>query len=620
MTTTIASDRWRRALEPLAAATAFAIATGLLHVVVVWIRRYGLHQFTWTSREIIWMAPLAYLPWFLGPAILLVLVGLVRRAPSAYAVTFVNVFLMALALLLLFPRIDQWASVVLAAGCAVQLARIASRRPVAWCRRYAMAIPVLVSVTTVLAVGFRVARGATERRMLAEFPAADAGAPNVLLLVLDTVRAASLDLYGYARATSPHLTEWARQGVTFDYAIATAPWSLPSHASLFTGRPASELSSSFLEPVRLGPASLAEVMREAGYATGGFVANSYYTHTESGLEAGFAHYDDYPVTLRQVVWNSTFAQSGLFRGLYFGAIRDRSPAKALAALRRFRLASDVRYPSNDPKRVTDVNDEFLRWQAGIARRPFFAFLNYFDAHDYSPSPAFARRFSDHPDTRDKYDAAVAYIDAEIDSLFRTLERRGILDHTIVIITSDHGEQFGEHGLEEHGNSVYTQLLRVPLVIRYPGAVPAGVRVPGVASLRNIPATVLDLSRVRTAKRFPGETLRDFWEDRRPDSLARPGSLLRETDAVTGRQTVHLSVIDDSLHFTWKRIEPGPREKPGDVPRELVAEQLFRYRTDSTESEDLRRSAQGRAVAERYRALLPQRSTDGPLVRSDQPNP
>src|SRR5262249_19164009 len=171
-------------------------------------------------------------------------------------------------------------------------------------------------------------------------------------------------------------------------------------------------------------------------------------------------------------------------------------------------------------------------------RPFFAFLNYFDAHDpYLPPPPFNRRFGPAlvPEERalmtgwwpcgqlklDRaqielamraYDSCVAALDHHIGLPLDELERRGVLANRLVIITSDHGEHFGEHDLLLHGNSLYRDLLHVPLVVLFPGRVPAGQRVREFVSLRDLPATALDLLRVSGKGWFPGRSLARFWAD------------------------------------------------------------------------------------------------------------
>ena len=120
-----------------------------------------------------------------------------------------------------------------------------------------------------------------------------ANSPNVLLIVLDTVRADHLSLYGYERPTTPNLERLAKRGIRFDNARATAPWTLPSHASMFTGHWPHELGAKWMTPLRGNLPTLAEYLGAHGYATAGFVANVVYCSQETGLARGFTHYEDY---------------------------------------------------------------------------------------------------------------------------------------------------------------------------------------------------------------------------------------------------------------------------------------------------------------------------------------
>ena len=141
----------------------------------------------------------------------------------------------------------------------------------------------------------------SEHRALRRLPAAIPGAPNVLLIVLDTVRADALSLYGYDRDTSPNLVRLARGGVRFEQARATAPWTLPSHASMFTGRWPHQLDIGTFRPLDARSPTLAEVLGARGYVTAGFVANPIFCHADYGLARGFLHYEDIPVSPLEIL-------------------------------------------------------------------------------------------------------------------------------------------------------------------------------------------------------------------------------------------------------------------------------------------------------------------------------
>jgi arylsulfatase A-like enzyme len=190
----------------------------------------------------------------------------------------------------------------------------------------------------------------------------------------------------------------------------------------------------------------------------------------------------------------------------------------------------------DGKIGSTVNAEFLGWLDRQKGRPWFAFLNYFDAHGpYLPPAPYDTMYFKRPApvaekyfetmyraygsppvpleelvvSMDAYDGGITYLDAQVDSLLLDLGKRGLLDNTIVVVTSDHGELFGEHGVISHGNSLYLPVLHVPLLLMAPGRVPGGVRVPSLASLRDLPVTLLDLAGVPNPG-LPGHSLSQAW--------------------------------------------------------------------------------------------------------------
>ena len=204
--------------------------------------------------------------------------------------------------------------------------------------------------------------------------------------MLDTVAAEHLSLHGYKRPTSPTIDELAARGIRFDRAQATSSWTLPSHASMFTGRWPHELSAGWLTPLDGTYPTLAEFLGSRGYATAGFVANYSYCASDSGLARGFAAYQDY-----------IFPRLTAFKT---AALVDRS-VDGLQAVERFledRLDIDIfegagerlwRLFNADRKEAAVVNREFLDWLSRRRQpeRPFFAFLNYFDAHSPYELPA-----------------------------------------------------------------------------------------------------------------------------------------------------------------------------------------------------------------------------------------
>jgi arylsulfatase A-like enzyme len=505
----------------LALAAWFALAAGLLESALTYVPvvdTFLRHQNAWMGLDRVWMPAVANLVWFLAPMSLILLVGRLlpdgmRRALTLGFPAFMGVW----SLLVIYTRLHRGAAALLAVGIAVQFVRLMASRTEGLDRLVRRTLPVLVVLVLGL-IGWRtIGAGLMERRAIAALPQAS-GRPNVLLIILDTVRGFSLSLYGHPRPTTPRLQEWARGGVVFERAIAPSPWTLPSHAAMFTGRHPSELSADFRNPLDDTYPTLAEVLRGAGYATGGFAGNLLYTHSATGLNRGFQRYEDFPRSAAQLTQHSAIGR--------LLVQRVRNPFQQWRG----------NFEWFGRKRADEVTGGFLDWQAGLPPdRPFFAFLNYFEAHyPYLPPDPWYSQFADtslpkynpllvgHPlapkptpemilSSELAYDAAIAQLDAEIASLIDTLRARGQAERTMIIITSDHGEQFGEHGLLQHGNSMYRQLLQVPLVIVLPGTTPAETRISAPVTLTDLPATILDLAGVAPEHALPGRSLRATWD-------------------------------------------------------------------------------------------------------------
>jgi arylsulfatase A-like enzyme len=543
------SARW-----VLAAAGLVALVVGTVHIAVLTIRLAWWNTLIWHSREYPWMVPTAYLLTFLALAAPIVVL---RRFLRAVWIARLFVFVGALSILFLFPRLAPWSQVVLAVGVGVSLGTVVGHQPT---RRIARSWIVLGLAVGVTAIGDVLARRIRRTRATASLSAPPTDAPNVLLIILDTVRAASLGLYGYERPTTPALTRWAAEGVVFDRAISPSSWTLPSHGSLFTGREAAELPTTWRVPLDAQFPTLAEVLRDRGYATAGFVANTYYAGHDSGLGRGFGHYGDYRTSLAQLSWSTTLAQTNLARDLRW----SRSLGDVAGALRRFDLSLPVLLNA-DRKLASQVTEDFLGWQSRAAGRPFFAFLNYFDAHvAYYAPPRYRQLLGVGRSDRDRYDAAIRYLDDEIDRVLSTLRVRGVLDRTIVVITADHGEQFGEHGLTGHGNSLYLPVVHVPLVMRYPARVPAGRRVADPVSLRDVPATILGLAGFAGV---PGRSLLDSLGSPAESFLTHYGDGWLPRD----RQRTMRSAVLGDLH--WIRAFDG-------------SESVFDYQRDPAEVTNL----------------------------------
>jgi arylsulfatase A-like enzyme len=511
----------------------FGLLAGLSEVLFyLGGRLLGVCSFLFLGRDFLWLTPLTNLVFFAVPGLLLCLVSwLRRRGLSVELALFLLAALFALQLLLLVGKLYLWATFLLAIGVGVQAARLLTPR---WERFYALVRwSVGWQVVTVLAlVALAILPPwVEEKHALAQLPPARPGAPNVLFITLDTVRAENLSLYGYHRQTSPELERWAKRGVCFRHALSAAPWTLPSHACLFTGHYPHQLTATWDLPLGTECPTLAEVLRDHGYLTAGFVGNTRYTSAETGLARGFVHYEDYRRSLGNCVNGSVLAwrlwdTDLLRRQLDFQNLYGRKDAET-------------------------VNREFLSWLSRQEDRPFFAFINYYDAHDpYLPPPPFNAQFGPPLTVEERemirkwwpldkqalapeyvetalrgYDSALAYLDHQVGKLLEELEQRGVLDNTLVIITADHGEQFGEHDLFLHGNSLYRQLLHVPLLVLFPDRVPAGATVEHHVTLRDLPATVMELVGLEAESPFPGTSLACCWQPDNSKALRKTSPII-----------------------------------------------------------------------------------------------
>ena len=327
--------------------------------------------------------------------------------------------------------------------------------------------------------------------------------PNVVLISIDSLRWDHVGCYGYRRETTPNIDSLAAEGVTFHQALSTSSWTLPAHMSLLSSL-APEVHGVTTDGIRLGKdvGFLSQRLREAGYLTAA-VVGAPYLHAEFGFDRGFDIYDDYTVF------------HGHNRHSHHGVTSPRTHARA------------------------------VQWLDGAAGRSFFLFVHYWDVHfDYTPPPPFDTLFdpdyegrinSDnylyndeiHPemDPRDLehvialYDGEIAFTDLYVGRLFEHMKQLGIYERSLIIVTSDHGDEFFEHGQKGHRNNLYDETLRVPLMIRFPEGTWEGLRIDDQVQLVDIAPTVLaylDLTPLPTSQGV------DLMPAIRGDARAVPG--------------------------------------------------------------------------------------------------
>ena len=365
-----------------------------------------------------------------------------------------------------------------------------------------------------------------------------AARPNVVLISIDTLRADHLSCYGYARTTSPHIDRLAEQGALFERAWSTTSWTLPAHLSMLTGE---HISAHGVCDDRLwdvvgkpgGPPQLPlcgtflpELLRAVGYRTAGFYSWKY-------LEPRFGFGPGFEVWER--IGHSVYSHPE--HAPRFEALRQAGDKAALEAwrAREPKLFDDQRPTSGE------TVDAALAWLEKVVdaprsaeREPFFLFLHLFDVHDaYKPPPPFDTRFTDPayrgPITGDQvsspkslvvpgmaaadlehlkalYDGEIAWVDTQVQRVLDALAARGMEDDTLVILTSDHGEEFFEHGQKTHRVQLHPESLRVPLVMRWPARIAPKTRVSGNAGLVDLVPTLCELLDLRVPKDVSGTSL------------------------------------------------------------------------------------------------------------------
>jgi arylsulfatase A-like enzyme len=409
---------------------------------------------------------------------------------------------------------------------------------------------------------------------------------DVLLVVLDTVRADHVSSYGYPRETTPNLDRLAAEGERFDEAWAQSPWTLPAMATILTGLPphrhGAGWSAGSLFGIVPDARTLAARLSAAGYRTAAFVNVVWCSPELSSLDRGFGRYD-------------------------------------------FRTSDETNRGHRDARETTDAATSWLR---ELGDEPFFLVVHYFDPHlTYDPpepydtmfepdaGPRVPRGFGSATEVfrlRDgriqldrrrresliaRYDGELRHTDEQFGRLREELERIGRWDETLVVVVSDHGEEFWDHGGFAHGHSHHRELLRVPLILRRPGGPAAVVRGGRVRQL-DIAPTVLDFAGVGGGEELPGVVLgREGSTHSLAEGTLWAGDLVsvrsdRSTlilDRATGK--MRLYGADDRLEHRPLPVDPDaqadliellrglpPPQRRDDPARKLTEEQLERLRS------------------------------------------
>lgn len=430
--------------------------------------------------------------------------------------------------------------------------------------------------------------------------------PNILWIVLDTARADHFSSYGYERNTTPNIDAFAKEGVLYKNVITTASWSLPSHASMFTGLYPTEHGANFSWSW-LGDdlTTVAEVLRGNGYRTIS-ISNNNVVGKQTNLIQGFEHAYLQPQNL--------LIGRAIRKVLKFFNIQSETLARVGFLFPRDGLAE---YTNTFVRTIIDkVSQE---------QRPFFLFVNYMDAHEpYGNTPWGGRYLKDPTgDTShayqqalniekldfyehlvgakvlqdaDKetmnalYDGDLAYLDSKIGELISYLREHKVLDETLVIITADHGENLGENNLFSHVNDLHRTVTHVPLIIRYPKLFPAGTAEEGLVQTTDIPSTILEIVEVPDKDKSSFRGLSFLGGSRRTAAFSE-GDFRQQAgggEAIVSL-TSRFSGADQRIFGT--KIVSMQTDKYEYIRNSLGVESLFQVKLDPLEQNNLAASEQ-----------------------------
>jgi len=308
-------------------------------------------------------------------------------------------------------------------------------------------------------------------------PAPQGRGCNVILVTIDTLRADHLACSGNTKVKTPYIDSLAREGVRFARNYTPVPVTLPSHTSIFTGLYPiyHQVRNNGTFEVSDQIETLAEVLKKNGYHTAAFIG-SFVLDSRYGLEQGFDYYDDY---------------------------LEKDPNQAIMIYNE-RTAGEV---------VESAN----QWLEKNSQNPFFMWLHCFDPHaPYEPPMPFSKIYQ-----KNLYDGEIAYTDYALGRLISNLKKKNLLDKTLIVVTADHGEGLGEHAEKTHAIFIYDATLHVPLIMRYPKAIPAGLVVQNATSTIDIMPTILDILQISGRPHMQGMSLSGLIHQ--PAPMAQPAS-------------------------------------------------------------------------------------------------
>jgi arylsulfatase A-like enzyme len=425
-----------------------------------------------------------------------------------------------------------------------------------------------------------------------------AGAPHVLLIMVDTLRADHLGTFGATQVKTPHIDQLAADGIRYPNAFAQASWTRPSVASILTGLyPSSHGAVHKADMLRDGVITLAEALGAGGYRTVGFPNNVNVT-ASFNFQQGFGefHY--------------------LAPSLFFWASEDAAKLSLYNILRlvreRFLSRSIDVYNYYQPAEA--VTGAVVDWLDGLQDgQRFFMYAHYMDPHDpYMNHPfdgvGYARVAMPNPPAdmaarlQAAYAGEVAYLDEHLGVLFDELKRRGLYDQTLIVLTADHGEEFHEHGGWWHGTTLYDEQTNVPLIIKPAAGGARGQAVTELTSSVDIAPTVLAAAGVPVPPAMQGHV------------LPLDGGAAPARDTVLAEEDFEGNVLQALRSREWKLITANPGN-----PRGLPEVDLFDVQQDPKETHNLAGSAGGRVEEMRAalgRKMVEARAQAGATMQTD----
>jgi len=291
---------------------------------------------------------------------------------------------------------------------------------------------------------------------------------NVVLIIIDTIRADRLGCYGHSLPTSPNIDAFASEGTLFEQAVTCAPTTLPSVSAILTSTYPITSNVRYNGKFFLSDASvtLAEILKEKGYKTAAFVGG-FPLDSRFKTDQGFEVYDD-----------------------DFSGSADKWSREW------------IDHQVGDFERTAaEVNEGVFEWLGGVGDKPFFLVVHYFDPHwPYRPPAPYDGRFES------PYNGEVAYTDEHVGALLDKIDESGLGKNTLIILTGDHGESLGSHGEPTHGDFLFDTTMLVPLVLHHKGRIPKGRRIKSMVKTIDIMPTILDFLGVADGPHSQGVSL------------------------------------------------------------------------------------------------------------------